>query len=281
VEHLKPLHDMRLDQIHRRDVASRLSIIAAESGAVTADRVRSNLSSLYAWAIGEGLVDTNPTVGVTKHAADIKPRDRVLDDNELVAIWNAVPKRFGQHYGSVIKLLMLTGCRADEIAWLKWSEVDLEGKVIHLPADRVKNGVAFDVPLSDLALDILNDMDRYPGRDLVFGIRGGGFQGWSKSKAELEARLPADMKMKAWRVHDIRRSVATGLGKLKVPPHEIEEVLNHRSGHRKGIAGIYQRYDYAAEKRAALDAWAQHISVILAQASGANVTKLSELRGQR
>jgi integrase len=271
VKHLRPFHGQRLDQITRRDIASRLSVIAQESGRVTADRVRSNLSSLYAWAIGEGIVESNPTIGVTKHAADIKARDRVLSDAELVAIWNALPER-AQHYGSVVKLLMLTGCRADEIGWLKWSEVDLPGKAIRLPEDRVKNGNAFDIPLSDLAASILANVPRREGRAHVFGIREGGFQGWSKAKNEIDARLPTSME--SWRVHDIRRSVATGMAELGVLPHVIEACLNHLSGHKKGIAGVYNRATYSAEKRAALDVWAQHIAVILAESSGANVTKL-------
>jgi integrase len=271
LKHLKSLHGLRLDKITRADVASRLSSIAEKSGAVTADRVRSNLSSLYAWAIGEGLCETNPTIGVTKHAADIKARDRVLSDKEIVAIWNALPKR-GQHYGSVIKLLMLTGCRADEIGWLRWSEVDMERKMISLPEDRVKNGNPVDIPLSDLAVEILANTPRRDDRDLVFGVREGGFQGWSKSKDELDARLPASME--PWRVHDIRRSVATGMAELGVLPHVIEAVLNHLSGHKKGVAGIYNRATYGKEKAAALDLWANHISVLLAQAEGANVHRL-------
>jgi len=269
VKHLKPLHGLRLDKITRAEIASLLSIIAKGSGAVTADRVRSNLSSLYAWAIGEGIVETNPTIGVTKHAADIKPRDRVLSDAELVAIWNAVPER-AQHYGSVIKLLMLTGCRADEIGGLKWSEVDLERKLISLPEDRVKNANPIDIPLSDLALDVLSRVDRREGRDLIFGIREGSFQGWSKAKLELDAKL----NLPAWRVHDIRRSVATGMAELGVLPHLIEAVLNHLSGHKRGVAGVYNRATYSEEKRKALDTWAHHVAVILAQADGANIHRL-------
>jgi integrase len=259
--YLKSLHHMRLDEVKRADIAARLSAIAAMNGAVTADRVRSNISSLYAWAIGEGLCEANPVIGTNKHD-DSKPRDRVLGDDELVSIWNALP---AQHYGSVVKLLMLTGCRADEIGWLEWSEVDLDERVIHLPAERVKNGNAFDVPLSDMAVDILANTPRRGGH--VFGIRNGGFQGWSKSKYELDAKL----SIAAWRVHDIRRSVATGMAELGVQPHIVEACLNHLSGHKRGVAGIYNKATYLTEKREALELWANHIAVILA---GNNVTKL-------
>ena len=156
--YLQPLHGKRIDQITRADIAARLSILAEKSGVVTADRVRSNISSLFSWAIGEGLVEANPVIGTNKHAEDVKPRDRVLNDAELVAIWNAVPAVPVDGYADAVRLLMLTGARANEIGELKWSEVDLDARTISLPAERVKNKNAFVIPLSDAALDILAHM---------------------------------------------------------------------------------------------------------------------------
>ena len=270
MRHLKPLHQLRVDKIGRRDVASRLSAIAENHGAVSADRARSALSALFAWCVTQGICDSNPVIGTTKYA-EPSSRDRVLTESELAAVWNALPDN---DYGCVVKLLILTGCRADEIAWLRWSEIDLEGRKISLPGERTKNKRPYLVPLSDLAVDILKGIPRR--RDLVFGKGEGGFQGWSKCKAELDAKL----NIPDWTVHDIRRTVATRMAEepVSVQPHIIEAVLNHVSGHKAGIAGIYNKATYWPEKRLALDTWAHHVGVILAQADGANVLPL---RGQR
>jgi integrase len=115
-----------------------------------------------------------------------------------------------------------------------------------LPAARTKNRLEHDVPLSPAATVILTGTPRRAGRDLVFGEGVGGFSGWSLAKAALDKRLP----IKPWRLHDLRRTAATRMGDLGVLPHVIEAVLNHISGHKAGVAGIYNRATYAAEKRA-------------------------------
>ena len=161
--------------------------------------------------------------------------------------------------------MFYTACRASEIGGLRWSEID--GRLVTLPKERCKNRRAFDLPLSEPALALLMDVQRREGRDLVFGRRAGGFSGWSKAKLELDAALG----IKAWRLRDIRRTVATGMAGIGVQPHIVEACLNHVSGSKAGVAGIYNRATYAPEKRAAFEQWATHISVLLAQASGANV----------
>jgi integrase len=164
---------------------------------------------------------------------------------------------------------MLTGQRREEIGALRWSEIDTEGKLIILPSVRTKNGIEHKVPLSAEAMSVLQTCIRH--RDIVFGTRAqNGFTGWSKRKADLDSASG----VKDWTVHDLRRTAATGMADIGVQPHIIEAVLNHVGGHKAGVAGIYNRSTYANEKRAALDAWANHIRVALAQASGANVTTL-------
>ena len=272
MKHLRLLHELRIDKIDRREIASRLSAIAEHHGAVSADRARSALSALFAWCVTQGIADSNPVIGTTKYA-EPSSRDRVLSESELAAVWNALPDN---DYGSVVKLLVLTGCRADEIAWLRWSEIDIDGRKISLPGERTKNKRPFTVPLASTVVDILKGIPRRHDRDLVFGKGAGGFQGWSKCKAKLGAKL----NIPDWTVHDIRRTVATRMAEepVSVQPHIIEAVLNHVSGHKGGIAGIYNKATYWLEKRLALDTWANHVTVILAQADGANVLPL---RGQR
>jgi integrase len=265
----KPLHKLALGAVSRPVVAAHLRVIAKERGHVSANRARGTLSSFYAWAIGEGLCEANPVIGT--NTLDTKPRDRVLSDAELAAIWKHLP---GSDYGRIIKLLLLTGQRRDEIGALLWSEIDSEAKLIRLAGERTKNSQEHVVPLADDAIAILKTAIQRGGRDLVFGEGQSGFAGWSRAKVTLDKAAG----VKGWTVHDLRRTVATGMADLGVLPHVIEAVLNHISGHKAGVAGIYNRSTYAPEKRAALDLWASHVKMVLAQSEGANVVGLSRAR---
>jgi integrase len=242
--------------------------IAGENGPIAADRARAAFSAFFTWAIREGLCEINPVVGTNK-AAELKSRKRVLTDEELKIIWHAAPET---DYGRIVRLLILTGQRREEIGGLRWPEVDTAKRVIRLPGDRTKNHRDHNVPLTKAALAILNAQPVRAGREFVFGDgprssaqddeapAGGGFQGWSKSKDALDEKTKG---IQAWRLHDIRRTVATSMGDLGVHPHIIEAVLNHVSGHKAGVAGIYNRATYAAEKAAALTLWADHLETII------------------
>ena len=259
----KPLHKLPLGGIGRQVVASHLRVIAKENGPATANRARSTLSSMFAWAIGEGLCESNPIIGT--NVQDEKPRARVLTDAELAAIWKAAPD---DNYGRIVKLLMLTGQRRDEVGALRWSEIDLAEKLIKLSDARTKNGIEHQIPLSGEAIAILQGCIRHG--DLLFGLGPNGFAAWSRKKLELDRACG----VKGWTIHDLRRTAATRMADLGIQPHVIEAVLNHVSGHKAGVAGIYNRSTYATEKRAALDTWGNHIRVIIAQSEGANVYKL-------
>jgi integrase len=263
--YLKPLHNLPIGAIERRDVAVCLQGIAKNKGTVTADRARSCLSAMFAWAIGEGLADENPVIG-TNRRSDDDPRTRVLSDVELAKLWNGLPDT---QYGGIVRLLILTGCRREEIGGLQRSEIDFDAKTITLPATRTKNHTKHIVPLSDLALGILESQKRILGRSFVFGWYANGFTDWMKSKARLDEVVPLQ---EPWVIHDIRRTVRTGLGKLGVAPHIAEAVLNHLPAK---LIRTYDRHTYEPEKRAALDAWANHIRLILAQAEGANVVTIA------
>jgi integrase len=182
-------------------------------------------------------------------------------------IWKAAPEN---DYGRIVKLLMLTAQRREEIGSLAWSEIDTARKLITLPPDRTKNSRPHDVPLSDSAMAVLESTPPRVGRPLMFGSGKGGYSGWSKSKEALDGAA----KVAPWTLHDLRRTAATRMADIGVQPHVIEAVLNHVSGHKSGVAGIYNRSSYAVEKRAALDLWANHLRVAIAAAEGANVRKL-------
>jgi integrase len=259
----KPLHELHVATISRATIAARLGKIASEHGAVSADRARSVLSSFFAWAIGEGLCDTNPVVGTNKHFDGATSRDRVLTDRELAVIWKALPD---SDYGAIVRLLILTGQRREEIGALRWPEIDFEKRLIALPPARTKNNRPHDVPLSQAAVAILKFHHARVGCDLVFGDepRKGepcGFQGWSHCKAVLDKQTSS---IGPWRLHDVRRTVATRMAELGVQPHVVEAVLNHISGHKAGVAGVYNRSSYATEKREALDFWGKHVEALTA-----------------
>jgi integrase len=255
--YFKPLHAMPVGQITRRDVALCLTKITAENGSVTAARARSALSSLYVWVMGQGLSEANPVVGTIK-PKDSKPRERVLSNSELVAIWRACGD---DDFGKIVKLLVLTGCRKMEICGLRWSELDLENGILRLPGERTKNRRPHALPLPPMVLDIIATVPRMVGRDHLFGERSDHGFTQLRAKRDLDARLGG--KVAEWTLHDLRRSCATGMADIGVQPHIIEVVLNHVSGHKAGVAGTYNRSVYEREVKAALAMRADHVRALV------------------
>jgi integrase len=266
MKHAKPLHRAMLNEIDRRAIAVLLGDIEKGSGAVTRNRVRSSLSAFLTWAVKEGLLDANPVIGTGK-AEEGSSRERVLTQSELAEVWAALPQ---DHFGDIVRLLILTAQRREEIGGLAWSEVDLSEALISLPPERVKNRRLHQLPLSPQAQAILERQPRRNSRDLIFGVGEGGFSGWSDCKERLDKailakRREADPKAKPmpdWRLHDLRRTTATMMAELRVLPHIIEAVLNHVSGHKAGVAGVYNCALYLSEMREALAKWADHVDAI-------------------
>jgi integrase len=204
----------------------------------------------------EGLVLSNPVIGTNKPTEE-RSRDRVLSQDELAAVWRACRE---DDYGRIVRLLILTGQRREEVGAMAETEIDAARALWTLPGERTKNRLPHEVPLSRPVLAILEKHPRRSGRTLIFGEGIGGFSGWGKAKAALDARMAgAGAVIAPWRLHDLRRTVATGIAEIGVPPHIVEAVLNHVSGHKAGVAGVYNRALYTAEKRNALDAWARHV----------------------
>jgi integrase len=254
----KPLHGLLTAKIDRRTVAAELGRIVTESGPASAGRARATLCAFFVWAMREGLVDANPVAG-TNQPYDRKGRERVLGEPELAAVWRAAGE---DAYGTVVKLLILTGQRRSEIGGLKWSEIDFAARLIRLPSERVKNKRPHDVPLSAPAIVLMRAVPQT--RDLVFGSGANGLASFGTSKTDLDQRISAaGHTMPPWVLHDLRRSVATHMAEIGVQPHIIEAVLNHTSGHKAGVAGIYNRASYEREKRQALDLWAQHVMALV------------------
>jgi len=254
--HATPWHARQLASITALDAAELVKAIAAKHGASTANRARVSISPYFAWHIASGRLLSNP-LAFTPAAPENGPRNRVLSDAELAAVWRACGD---DHFGSIVRLLMTTAARRSEIGGLSWD--DYSDGLITIAAERTKNGRAHEIPLSTLARDILERQPRRNSTPYVFGRVGTPFSGWSLCKAELDKKL-AGVVTVPWTLHDLRRSTATGLGELRVLPHVIESVLNHVSGFRAGVAGIYNHASYREQKAEALQRWADHLATII------------------
>ena len=215
---------------------------------------------MFAWGMKEGIVESNPIIATNDPSAGIQPRDRVLNDAEIRAIWKACRD---DDFGRVIKLLTLTGCRREEIAGLQWGEINLDTGLLTIPGERTKNHKTLELQLPPFAVDILRSVPRQIGREFIFG-RGSksGFSGFSYSTLALNSRIVESegKPLAPWTLHDLRRSYRTGLGKLGVAPHIAELCINHVKG---GVEAIYDRHRYQPEIKAALALWAEHVAALI------------------
>jgi integrase len=254
--------------LKRTDVVRVLDALAKGGKVAMASSTAAYGRACYQWAVKRGSISENPFANLP--VAPVEKRDRVLSDEELSAVWKATDRP--GPYNAIVRTLVLTGQRREEVAGMAWAELDDDLSTWTIPASRAKNGVAHVVPLSVPVQALLRGFPRQAGNDLVFpGLRG-PFSGFGKAKAQLDKASG----VRDWRLHDIRRTTATGLQKLGVRLEVTEAVLNHVAGSRAGIVGIYQRHDYASEKRAALDAWGAHVAAIVeARVSDSNLLRLA------
>ena len=245
----------------RADVAARLQEIVKAHGRTQAARARGNLSTLMTWAAKEGLgIETNPVAFTNNPAEGILARERVLDDDEIAAIWSACRD---DDFGRIVKLLLVTGCRREEIGQLQWSEVNLDTGVMIIPGERTKNHRVLELILPPLALGILRSARPGEGRAYVFGRRGDrGFAGWAWGKLALDNSITnaRGKTLAHWTLHDARRTMRTGLGRLGVAPHVAELAINHVKG---GIEAVYDRHKYRCEIATALALWADHVIALI------------------
>jgi integrase len=245
-----------VSEISRRDIRDLIDGIADRGAPIMALRVHAYVHRFFRWCVGRDIIEANPATDLPKVSPETK-RNRVLSDAELAAVWNAAGK-IGWPFGDALRLLILTGARREEIGQLKWSEV--RGDLIALEGARTKNAEPHNIPLSLAASTLLQRVPRIADSDRVFTTNGKtSVSGWSRAKSNLDALSGVH----DWRVHDLRRTVATGLQKLGVNLQTIEAVLNHTSGSRSGVVGVYQRHSFDAEKRAALDAWGKHLMAVI------------------
>jgi len=274
--------------IVRRDVRDLLDGLADRGQPIVANRTLAAVRKMLNWAVEREVLPVSPAAGV-KAPGKETARERVLTDDELAAVWRGA-EAMGGVPGAFVRLLILTGQRRNEVAGLRWSDLDLGKKVWTLPREMTKGNRSHEVPLSDAAVELITTLPRkgsfiltsagfrrVPGKAAAEGRltdRDRPISGYAKIKAKLDAKVAEilakaaadrgedapDAGVEAWRFHDVRRTVGTGMARLGVPTSTISRVLNHKEG---GVTRIYNRYGYLDEKRDALDRWARHVESLV------------------
>ena len=245
------LHGLRdIRDIAKHDILE-LTDAAIERGApYQANRIHSNLRKFFNWCVERGIVDVSPMTGAKPPTRE-QARDRVLNDDEVKAMMRACFKEF-YPIRQFVPLLLATGQRRGELWKMKWSEIDLDAKQWVIAAELSKNGKPHVVPLSEFAMKLLSEVPRFPDCDWVFTTtRRAPIGGFSKAIR----RIHRESETSDWRFHDLRRTAASGMARLGIAPHVVEKALNHISGTISGVAAVYNRYGYDAERREALDKW--------------------------
>jgi integrase len=238
--------------IKRWDVLEIMDAAIARGSTYQANRIHSNIRKLFNWCIERGIVETSPIVGL-KAPTKEESRDRVLDDDEIERLLGAC-RNDVYPFRQFVPVLLATAQRRGELAEMRWSEIDFREKVWVIPAERSKNGKPHVVPLSAYALAVLAEVPRFTDCDYVFTTtHRSPVSGFSK----MLRRLCEGSQTSDWRLHDLRRTAASGMARGGVAPYVVEKVLNHISGTISGVAAVYNRYGYDGEKRAALEQWGQ------------------------
>jgi integrase len=259
--------------IRKRDIIELVESIAARGRGYRANRVLAALSKFFNWLVARDVLAFSPVTGVEPPHKE-EARTRILSDDELRALWLACEGEGPS--GQALRLLILTGTRRSEVGELPVSEIDTDEQMWKLPADRAKNGQACNIPLSSQAWALIQARPLIAGCPYVFTCNGTtAVNNWDKVKHRIstKAKIPAD----TWRLHDLRRTCASGMQKLGVSVPVIERALNHASGTFRGIVGVYQQHDYADEVRIALQRWADRVEEIV----GGKPAKILALRGKR
>jgi integrase len=265
-----------IGSIAKRDVIALIDKKVASGAEVQANRILARLRTLFGWGVEKDRITANPCDGL-KPPTKEKARDRVLNEAEIRAFW-AATEELSWPFGSLFRLLILTAQRRDEVATMEWSEIDLERRVWSLPREKAKNDQGHDVHLSQQAVDLLLALPRIKG-GLVFSTNGRtAVSGFSRSKERLDGLMAKSIghEVDPWILHDLRRTAATGMAGLRVLPHVVDRILNHTSGTIRGVARVYNRFEYIDERKAALEAWGRKVDAIVSGDTGSNVVSLRE-----
>lgn len=252
---LPPWQRRTLASLTRADVLAITDALIAKGSPSAARHAHAHARKFFSWCVERGFLENSPMANLSPPVR-AQNRARALSLPELAAAYGAA-NEIGYPFGTIVKLLILTGQRRGEVTGMEWAELDLEAALWTIPAVRSKNGRAHALPLAPVALATIQDIPRLSQR-FVFPARGNHeatFSGWSKAKRELDAMV----RIPDWTLHDLRRSMATNLAGLGTPPHIVERILNHAGGTFAGVAGVYNRFEYGEEMREALGEWERRL----------------------
>jgi integrase len=289
--------DRPIASITRQDVTELLNGIADRGSPIQANRTLARLKTLFRWVADEELVVADPTARVRKIVKETA-RDRALGDLEIRLFWAGCDK-LGWPFGPMFKVLLLTAQRRDEVGGMEWSEIaPLDKRVWTIPREKAKNDRAHEVHLSDLAVEIIDELPRISRRHAdgagtelspyLFTTNGQRpVSGFSKAKERLDQHIvqllrteleetgqdPRKAQIEGWILHDLRRTAATGMARLNIVPHVVDRILNHVSGTIRGVAAVYNRHAYLEERKTALEMWGRYIETLIRPAP-ANVVPL-------
>ena len=245
-----------IHEINKRDVVEVISAIEQRGAPVAANKALKSIKTFLRWCVSRAVLDQSPAEDVPLPAREVA-RDRVLTDEELAKVMLAA-REIGGPYGGIIELLALTGQRREEVAQMKWDELDLAQQRWTIPKSRTKNAKQHIVHLSDQSMAVLKRAEKK--QPLVFSALGTTpFQEFSRAKR----RLDELSGVTGWRLHDLRRTCVSGMARLGIAPHVADKILNHQAGTISGVAAVYQRHEFHSERRQALSLWGAHVGGIL------------------
>jgi integrase len=270
-----------IGSILRRDVSALIDKKAASGAEIQANRILARLRTLFGWAVEKDRIPANPCDGLRPPTKE-KSRDRVLSEEEIRIFWGAADD-LDWPFGPLFKLLLLTAQRRDEVASMEWSEINLETGVWSIPREKAKNDHGHDVQLSVEALAIIKALPRIAGPYVFSTNSKTAVSGFSRAKERLDASMlsalreaTAEATLDPWILHDLRRTAATGMAGLRILPHVVDRILNHTSGTIRGVARVYNRFEYLDDRKAALEAWGRKVRALVSGDAAPNVVPLRE-----
>jgi integrase len=266
------LGDLPLPSVTPNDIHSMLDERMDAGTPYMANRLLDNMRRFFSWCVERQWITDSPTKNISRPAEEVA-RDRVLTDYETKIVWDACDG-LGWPFGPCYRMLLVTGQRRGEVARMKWCNIDMDERVWTLPREATKSNRQHDVPLSHTAIDILAALPR--DGEYVFSTNGRTpVSGFSRAKTRCDGiiarsrhewqrtEVMSEDAIPHWQVHDLRRTVASGMAEIGIAPHVIEKVLNHVTGQISGVAAVYNRHSYLREKSDALNAWARALEAII------------------